>query len=373
MQPRIELFPATKIAGFRQIMSFAKNTTPLLWQTFMPRRAEIANRVGTNFYSLEVYNDPAFFNAFDPNKPFEKWAGVAVKDFDALPFGMEALLIPAGLYAIFTYHGRPAEAANFYREIYSEWLPSSGYFLDPRPHFAVMGDTYKQDSPDSEEEIFIPVRLKKEDNEFKTKIAVDIFDRFANPYAEKFMDVSAYAKSLDVFGEALTDNARVLDVACGPGNVAHYLLSKKPGLKIHCTDLSPRMLELAKQNNPSVSTALMDCRNIVSSGQEFDAICCSFAFPYLSREEVRTWISDAAKILPAGGALYISTMEDDHSKSGWETSPAGNTLYMNYHEAGYIETALNENNFIVKHLHRQDFLKPDGTKMIDLVLTAVKK
>jgi predicted transcriptional regulator YdeE/2-polyprenyl-3-methyl-5-hydroxy-6-metoxy-1,4-benzoquinol methylase len=372
MEPRIALFPATKIAGLRQTMSFAKNTTGTLWQAFMPRRAEITNRSDAHFYSLEVYSDPDFFKTFDPSKSFEKWAGVAVNNVDLLPAGMESLVIPAGLYAVFTYRGQPADAAGFYQSIYSGWLPSSDYWLDQRPHFALMGEKYKPGSVDSEEEIFIPVRPKKENNEFKTSIAVEIFDRFANPYAEKFMDVSAYAKALDLFCGSLTDQASVLDVACGPGNVAQYLLAKKPGLKIHCTDLSPKMLELAKQHNPSATFELMDCRNISSTGLKFDAICCSFAFPYLSKDEVMKWISDAGKMLAAGGSVYISTMEDNYSRSGWETSPAGNTAYMHYHEAGYLEEALKANNFALKHLHRQDFLKPNGTKMIDLLLVAVK-
>ena len=42
----------------------------------------------------------------------------------------------------------------------TEWLPNSGYEIDNRPHFQVMGETYKNGSPDSEEDFYVPLKLK---------------------------------------------------------------------------------------------------------------------------------------------------------------------------------------------------------------------
>jgi AraC family transcriptional regulator len=44
-----------------------------------------------------------------------------------------------------------------FQYIYSTWLPASGYALDNRPHFELLGEKYKQGSPHSEEEIWIPI------------------------------------------------------------------------------------------------------------------------------------------------------------------------------------------------------------------------
>ncbi|MEI6947183.1 GyrI-like domain-containing protein [Paraflavisolibacter sp. H34] len=155
--PRLEQLSPKKLVGKRARMSFAANTTVDLWKSFMPRRKEVANAAGPELYSVEVY-PPHFFSPFDPAAAFEKWAGVAVAEGAAVPEGMEALDLPAGLYAVFVYQGTDAAAADFYRYIFTGWLPSSGYELDDRPHFALMGAKYKRESPDSEEEIWIPVR-----------------------------------------------------------------------------------------------------------------------------------------------------------------------------------------------------------------------
>jgi AraC family transcriptional regulator len=39
-------------------------------------------------------------------------------------------------------------------------LPNSAYELDDREHFELLGEKYKNNDPNSEEEIWIPIRPK---------------------------------------------------------------------------------------------------------------------------------------------------------------------------------------------------------------------
>jgi AraC family transcriptional regulator len=158
-EPRIEMLAEKKLVGKRMRMSFSGNKTFELWRSFMPRRKEIQNRIGTELYSAEVY-PPQFFDRFDPEAEFEKWASVEVEDFDRVPDDMETLVFPSGLYAVFLHKGPASEGTRTYQYIFSTWLPHSAYQTDDRPHFAVMGEKYTNDDPDSEEEIWIPVKLK---------------------------------------------------------------------------------------------------------------------------------------------------------------------------------------------------------------------
>lgn len=157
MQAKIQLIPAKKFIGVTFKMSFVTHNPFMLWNKFMPRRHEIKNAIGNELYSGEVY-PPAFFENYNSNALFNKWAAVEVSNFDEIPEGMETLSLPEGLYAIFIYKGNNSGASAFYTKIFTEWLPSSGYKLDDRPHFAVMGANYKKDDPNSEEEIWIPVK-----------------------------------------------------------------------------------------------------------------------------------------------------------------------------------------------------------------------
>jgi AraC family transcriptional regulator len=159
MEPRFEILPEKKFAGKRLMMSFSGNRTRELWQTFMPRRKEITNSVGDELYSIEVYA-PQFFDKFDPEAEFEKWAAVEVSGFENIPEDMETIVLPQGLYAVFLHKGPASDGAKTYRYIFDEWMPNSEYLIDQRPHSAVMGEKYKHEDPDSEEELWIPVKEK---------------------------------------------------------------------------------------------------------------------------------------------------------------------------------------------------------------------
>ncbi len=160
MKPKIISIPEKKFIGKKMIMSFEENKTAELWKSFMPNKKKIKNNIGIELYSIEVYN-PLFFDDFDPNEKFEKWAAVEVEDFKSIPDEMETLVSPEGLYAVFIYKGPAGKGAETYKYIFQTWLPNSEFLLDNRPHFAVMGDKYKHEDPESEEELWIPVKYKK--------------------------------------------------------------------------------------------------------------------------------------------------------------------------------------------------------------------
>ena len=154
---RTETSREMKIIGKRQTMSFANNTTGELFRSFMMQRMEIQNRANTDL--LCVQNYPAgFFRGFNPTVPFDKWAAAEVSSFDFVPEGMETFTIPSGMYAVFLFRGSNAQAMDFFAGIYTNWFPQSGYEVDQRPHFDVLGAKYKNNDPESEEEIFIPVK-----------------------------------------------------------------------------------------------------------------------------------------------------------------------------------------------------------------------
>ncbi len=157
MFSRITTLQEKKFAGKKIKMSFSQNKTIELWQSFMPLSKEIQNVIGSELYSIEVY-DKFFFNNFDSNNEFEKWAAIEVKGFDELTANFESIILPTGLYAVFLHKGAASEALKTYEYIFKTWLPKSNFILDDRPHLAVMDEKYKKDDLNSEEEIWIPIK-----------------------------------------------------------------------------------------------------------------------------------------------------------------------------------------------------------------------
>lgn len=142
----------------RMAMSLADNKTGALWQAFMSNRKAITNCLTNDLISLQVYQ-PTHFADFKPTNEFEKWATVEVASFDDVPTGMETFTLAGGLYAVFDYKGSSNDPRIF-QYIFGTWLPTSGYVLDNRPHFEVLGAAYKNNDPSSEEEIWIPIKQK---------------------------------------------------------------------------------------------------------------------------------------------------------------------------------------------------------------------
>lgn len=203
--------------------------------------------------------------------------------------------------------------------------------------------------------------------------AVALFDNLANQYQAKYMRQDPYHASFDAFCRRITvPQARVLEIACGPGNITQYLLRQRPDLQILGTDLAPNMLALARQNNPTAEFQLLDGRHISQLGWQYDAIMCGFFMPYLSKEEAIKLIHDAAAQLTDNGTLYISTMEDDYRKSGLQHASSGEALYMYFHQADYLLEALTGSGFSDIEVQRLTTPGQNDTVTTDLLILASK-
>jgi AraC family transcriptional regulator len=162
MQYRIQTISPKKLIGKRLQMSLANNKTRTLWQSFMPHRKEVNNHLNSDLFSMQVYENALnYFENFNPHTVFEKWAAVEVTDFDNIPAGMESYTLNGGLYVVFSHKGDNSTANKVFEYIFATWLPESNYDLDNREHFEILGEKYKNDDPDSEEEIWIPIKFKR--------------------------------------------------------------------------------------------------------------------------------------------------------------------------------------------------------------------
>lgn len=159
MEPRLEELPEKKLVGKHLRMTLANNRTAELWQSFMPLRKNIKNSLSKDLFSLQVYDPTLNFKDFNLQTEFEKWSLVEVSHFEEVPEGMEAFTLEKGLYAVFIHRGLNFQST--FQRIFYEWLPSSDFALDQRPHFEVLGAKYINHSEDSEEEVWVPVKRKQ--------------------------------------------------------------------------------------------------------------------------------------------------------------------------------------------------------------------
>ncbi|MEO7309255.1 MAG: GyrI-like domain-containing protein [Chitinophagaceae bacterium] len=151
VEPAIIHLMGKKLIGNSTRMSLINNKTGELWRSFIQQKTSIPNSIGTDLYSVQLYPD-YYFEQFNLALDFEKWAAVEVTNFDHIPNRMATFELAAGLYAVFTYKGLSNDNRIF-EYIFNHWLPAAEWLLDNRPHFEILGEKYKNNDPDSEEEI----------------------------------------------------------------------------------------------------------------------------------------------------------------------------------------------------------------------------
>ena len=157
-KPRIITTADIKLVGKRIQTSLAENKTADLWKSFHPLVRDIQQTTGSGLYSVQIFSDDLKFENFTPQTVFEKWAAVEVHNFNGQPEDLDTYVLPGGKYAVFIHKGLPSDFPKTSRYIHTEWLPNTFYELDNRPHFEIMTYDYDPTDPESEEEVWIPIR-----------------------------------------------------------------------------------------------------------------------------------------------------------------------------------------------------------------------
>ena len=174
----------------------------------------------------------------------------------------------------------------------------------------------------------------------------ETWNKVAKLYQEKFMNLDFYNTSYDFFCNSIKqENAKVLEIGCGPGNITQYLLNKKPDLDIYGIDVAPNMVELAQKNNPSARFEEMDCRTLDNLQTKFNAVISGFCLPYLSQKDCQKLIADSSELLHDNGIIYLSFVEGDPLKSDFQIGSSGNRTYFYFHRLEEIEQHLRANQF----------------------------
>jgi len=203
-----------------------------------------------------------------------------------------------------------------------------------------------------------------------------VFNTYAKIYENKFMNLDIFHDTYDSFSGYLSnENSAILDIGCGPGNVTKYLLDNNPKLNILGIDIAGKMLQLARKNNPSANFKLIDCNSIQNINSSFDGIISGFCIPYLSKEEVNTFIKNAYQLLNTNGVLYISTMEDSYENSKFVGPSSGDneSMYTYYYPEEHLKNELLTNGFeLLKTVRKKQQTKNNNLEATDIVLIAQK-
>lgn len=187
------------------------------------------------------------------------------------------------------------------------------------------------------------------------------------------MDLDLYDDTYDTFcGEVNIENAAILEIGGGPGNITKYLINKRSAFRIEGIDISPNMIELAKANNPTADFKVMDSREIDKLQSKFDGIICGFCISYLSKFDSSKLVKDCGNLLKDKGVLYISFVEGDYIKSGFQGGSSGDRTFFYFHTLDSLIKELTNNNFELIKLLTKNYKKSIATEEVHTIIIAKK-
>lgn len=152
---------------------------------------------------------------------------------------------------------------------------------------------------------------------------------------------------------------RILEIGCGTGLLGAALIDRLPGARWHMTDLSPAMVERARQrfaDRPDIAFATMDGEAPDIAGR-FDLIVSSLAFQWFA--DLPGAIGRLGKLLAPGGHLVFTTMAAG-SFAEWRVAhdglPCGTPDYPGAGALSAMGLGVTVEALPVRHHDARDFL-----------------
>jgi ubiquinone/menaquinone biosynthesis C-methylase UbiE len=169
---------------------------------------------------------------------------------------------------------------------------------------------------------------------FEPKSVRAAYDVAADDYVAAFADdlgrLPIDRSVLDVTAELLSREHPVLDIGCGPGQVAKYLADR--GIEMIGMDLAPRMLFLAAQRTRRGRFVNSDMRALPFSSQSFSGAIAFYSIQHFPRLALGDALSEIRRVLVPDGILVVAT-HLGHGEVyvdeflGHQIDPVGGTLY----------------------------------------------
>jgi SAM-dependent methyltransferase len=154
--------------------------------------------------------------------------------------------------------------------------------------------------------IMSPPELSSSDAERLRAFERQGHDALATSYQAFFAAVNTLATNPLLDAVRLRPGTRLLDVATGPGALAGKAASR--GARPIGIDLSPQMVELARQLHPAINFYEADVEHLPFPDDAFDAIVCAFGLGHFPRPEVA--VAESVRTLLPGGRIAFSWWDD---------------------------------------------------------------
>ena len=186
----------------------------------------------------------------------------------------------------------------------------------------------------------------------KNKKTVEAYDKNPQFYADKF---DSYGIRFEDIDRALklneSDSQRILELGCGSGRDAEYIISKVGKDNYVGMDASVELVKLCQKKVPQGTFHVKDMRNLENvspvglADETYGIILCFASVLHLKREELADLINKCHNILKTGGILYIGTKHGEYREENIKN--LGDDKYYYFYKPEDIEKLCPYKFFVV--------------------------
>jgi ubiquinone/menaquinone biosynthesis C-methylase UbiE len=131
----------------------------------------------------------------------------------------------------------------------------------------------------------------------------EIYDRRWHKYIQDTLSFLIAYLQPNLTSKYLLGNERVLDIACGTGELEKLLLDSYPQLQIVGVDISEKMLEIARLKLPNIEFIKASAIALPFDTSSLDMVITASAFHYFERPDLA--LTEIHRVLKPKGKLII--------------------------------------------------------------------
>ncbi|MFM2330511.1 MAG: hypothetical protein RLZZ26_18 [Candidatus Parcubacteria bacterium] len=135
----------------------------------------------------------------------------------------------------------------------------------------------------------------------------ETYNRIAEEWHRDHTQDDWWMEGTDAFIHELPENARVLDVGCGSGVKAEYLVAH--GFAVVGIDISDKLLDIARREVPEGDFRQISMTELDSMPEMFDGVFAQASLLHIPKKDAENVVRKMAQRLVPGGLLYIAVKE----------------------------------------------------------------
>jgi ubiquinone/menaquinone biosynthesis C-methylase UbiE len=134
------------------------------------------------------------------------------------------------------------------------------------------------------------------------------YDRLADEYTRRISSELQHKpldrQLLNRFAAEVIGRGEVCDLGCGPGHIARYL--RDAGTTVFGLDLSPRMLEQARQLNPDISFVEGNMLALDLPDSAIAGVAAFYSIVHIPQDSLTSVFREMQRVLRPGGLLLLA-------------------------------------------------------------------